>query len=242
MSTRSPIVRLRTVSTGNEELDIRLGGGLPHPSLVLIEGENGTGKTALSIQFTKGYLLEDLKVVYVTTENTVKHFLDQARNINIDLTDYFLKGQLIVFSSNISGVKWTKARVRAATKVLTEYLMRESEKYDAFVIDSASLILHYLEDGEIHTLITILRNVVKRGVSIIITIHPGIVGEKVVKEFTAASDIYLRLAIGEIGGRVVKVMNVVKIRGAPSLAESSIAFDVDPAFGIKIVPLVLAKV
>jgi len=230
------------VSTGNEELDLKLGGGIPHPSLVLMEGDNGTGKTSLSIQFAKGYLLEGLRVVYVTTENTIRHFLEQTRNINIDLTDYFLKGQLTVLSSNIRGAMWDKRRARAAAGALIKFVESGVVKYNAFIIDSMSQILHYLGDNEIHTLLTSLRGVVRRGATVMITLHPGIVGENIVKEFAAVSDVYMRLTLGEIGGRLVKVINIVKIRGAPTLAETSIAFDVDPAFGIKVVPLALAKV
>jgi len=36
-------------------------------------------------------------------------------------------------------------------------------------------------------------------------------------------------------------MKIVKLRGAISAPDASIAFDVDPAFGIKVVPLALAK-
>jgi len=240
MSLHTP--RLTTVSTGNEELDLRLGGGIPHPSLVLIEGENGTGKTALCTQFAKGYLLEELKVVYVTTENTVKQFLEQARNISIDLTDYFLKGQLTVFSSNIRGARWSRERARAAAKALVSFIEVGVGKYNAFILDSLSQVLHYLRDREVHTLLASLRRAVRMGATVIVTLHPGIVEERVVKEFAAASDVYLRLALGELGGRLVKVANIVKIRGAPTLAETSVAFDIDPAFGIKVVPLALAKV
>jgi len=36
------------VPTGNEELDMRLGGGIPCPSLLIIEGDHGSGKAVLS--------------------------------------------------------------------------------------------------------------------------------------------------------------------------------------------------
>ena len=57
----------------------------------------------------------------------------------------------------------------------------------------------------------------------------------------AISDSYIKLDFAEIGGRLIKVMKVVKLRGAAGPVDSTIAFDVDPAFGIKVVPLALAK-
>ena len=42
---------VRIISTDNEEVDRQLGGGLPVPSLVLIEGDHGTGKSVVTAQF-----------------------------------------------------------------------------------------------------------------------------------------------------------------------------------------------
>ncbi len=235
------VSRLTVVSTGNEELDVRLGGGLPSPSLIFIEGENGTGKTSLCTQFIRGYLASGLRVVYVTTENTVRQFLDQARNISLDLTNYFLMGQLHALSANLEGISWASDRVKDVVDSLLTYVYGLMGKYDAFVFDSFSVILHYIGDEDLHTLLTSLKNVVKRGKNVIITAHPGIIGERLVKELVAVSDVCFRLTLGELGGRVVKVINVIKIRGSPTLAENTVAFDVDPAFGIKVVPLALAK-
>jgi len=36
-------------------------------------------------------------------------------------------------------------------------------------------------------------------------------------------------------------MNIVKLKGVPSVFENTITFEIDPAFGIKLVPMALAK-
>lgn len=43
------------VGTGNEDLDRRLGG-VPFPSLVMMEGDHGTGKSVMAAQFALGFL------------------------------------------------------------------------------------------------------------------------------------------------------------------------------------------
>ncbi|MEM2079175.1 MAG: ATPase domain-containing protein [Nitrososphaerota archaeon] len=241
MSTPLVSPHFTTVSTGNEELDVRLGGGVPIPSLLTIEGDNGTGKTVLCCQLTRGFLIGNMKVVYITTESSVRQLLEHSKNISIDLTQSFMAGNLSIVPALIEGARWSRSRARALLRNLVEYLRNSSRSYNVIVIDSASLILHYASDFDVHNVLSELKNIVKRGVTVVMTIHPAIVSEKVVKELTAVSDVYFRLSIGEIGGRAVKVLYVVKIRGAPSIAETSIAFDVDPAFGLKIVPLALAK-
>ena len=57
----------------------------------------------------------------------------------------------------------------------------------------------------------------------------------------AVADVYFTLNTSGVGGRQVRVLNVVKMKGAPVTPSSTITFDVDPAFGIKIIPLALAK-
>jgi flagellar protein FlaH len=54
-------------------------------------------------------------------------------------------------------------------------------------------------------------------------------------------DGYIRLRAFEIGGMLIMAMEVVKLRGALGPVDSVIAFDIDPAFGIKVLPLSLAK-
>lgn len=242
MSSPTASSTLQAISTGNEELDTRLGGGLPLPALIILEGENGTGKTALCDQFVYGLTLASKKVLLITTENSVKNFLEQARNISYDLITPYVKGFLSIIPAHIEGVRWGRKPVIELLEYLTQFLRIRANEFDAIFFDSISLLISYLPTTRIHNLITELRQLVKLGKLVVVTIHPKIIGDEVVRIVAAASDVYLKLHLAEIGGRSVKVINVVKIRGALTLAETTIAFDVDPAFGVKIVPLALAKV
>ncbi len=40
------------ISTGNAEIDTKLGGGIPVGSLALVEGQSASGKSVLAQQFT----------------------------------------------------------------------------------------------------------------------------------------------------------------------------------------------
>ncbi len=243
MSISSPPIKsaLTVLSTGNEELDNRLGGGLPLPSLIVLEGDSGTGKTVICNQISYGLTSAGRKVLYVTTENTVKNFLEQAINVRYDLTTPYVKGLLAIVPAHLEGIKWCEEGVNKVVEALTNFLKLRSKKYDCIIVDSVSMLARYLSISNFYNFLTELRVLARDGKLVLITIHPEIVSKEVMKVATSTSDVYLRLAHAEIGGRAVKVINVVKIRGAPTLAESAIAFDVDPAFGIKIIPLALAK-
>src|SRR6478672_6291454 len=59
-----------TVSTGIEGLDHLLGGGLPAQRVYLIEGDPGSGKTTLGLQFLRDGIARGEKVLYVTLSET----------------------------------------------------------------------------------------------------------------------------------------------------------------------------
>lgn len=68
------------ISTGIEGLDTILGGGLSRNRLYLIEGDPGTGKTTLALQFLlKGVLLGEIGL-YITLSETKAELLAVARS------------------------------------------------------------------------------------------------------------------------------------------------------------------
>ena len=92
-----------TVSTGNGEIDKKLGGGIPASSLTLVEGQSDAGKSVLCQHLAHGSLLSSLSVAYYTAENTVKSLVTQMASLSLDVTDYFLLDQLRIYPLHISG-------------------------------------------------------------------------------------------------------------------------------------------
>src|SRR5579884_137016 len=66
------------VSTGVEGLDDVLGGGLPRSRLYLVEGDPGTGKTTLALQFLLHGREREEPVLYVTLSETKDELRDVA--------------------------------------------------------------------------------------------------------------------------------------------------------------------
>jgi archaellum biogenesis ATPase FlaH len=132
----SEIVSLKVISTGNEELDNRLGGGLPIPSLMVMEGDNGTGKTVLCVLFSIGFLNEGHKVVYITTENSVRGLLEQSKNISLDLTGDFAKGNIMIIPAHLEDIKWSQEQVKVLLDVLISFIREVSKRYDVIIMDT----------------------------------------------------------------------------------------------------------
>lgn len=70
-------------STGNEELDRVLGGGLVPGSAILLGGDPGIGKSTLLLQ-TAASLSERMRVLYVSGEESAQQIKMRASRIGVD--------------------------------------------------------------------------------------------------------------------------------------------------------------
>lgn len=232
---------LQAISTGNEELDARLGGGIPIPSLVMIEGDHGTGKSVIAQSVVYGALSQGLRVYYVTTESTVRDFILQTKRLNIDITDYFIRGKLNIFPLHLEGARWTKETATKMLPIIGRFAVATANNWDLFVVDSFSVLAVFASVEGVMDVLTRFKEVVSSGKVILLTIHPSSLSESAMIRMRAVCDGYIRLRLVDFGGRTFKVMEVVKFRGALGPVDSTIVFDIDPAFGIKIIPISLAK-
>lgn len=127
----------RVVSTGNTEIDKKLGGGIPLGSMTLIEGESDSGKSVLSQQMIWGSLYDGFTVVLYTTENTVKSFIRQMTSLSLEITDFLLLGKLKIFPITASKLKLTPNQVLT---LLLEHLGR-TDGLDLVVVDSLTTFI-----------------------------------------------------------------------------------------------------
>src|ERR1700733_12900672 len=70
----------RRILTGIAGLDDVLGGGLPQGHLYLVEGDPGTGKTTLALQFLLDGIRQGESVIYVTLSESRKELEEVARS------------------------------------------------------------------------------------------------------------------------------------------------------------------
>jgi circadian clock protein KaiC len=79
---KSELLRSRSGCPG---LDDVLGGGLPSGHVYLLEGEPGTGKTTLALQFVAAGLRDGERVLYITLSESREELMSVARTHEIDL-------------------------------------------------------------------------------------------------------------------------------------------------------------
>lgn len=79
-------------STGMEELDRVLGGGIVKGSLVLVGGDPGIGKSTLLLQLA-GSVSPRQRVLYVSGEESVKQIKIRGERLGIDSENIFVLGE-----------------------------------------------------------------------------------------------------------------------------------------------------
>ncbi|MDE1770334.1 MAG: flagellar accessory protein FlaH [Thaumarchaeota archaeon] len=231
---------IKNIPTDNEEVDRQLGGGIPTPCLMMIEGEHGTGKSALAAQFIHGMLRSKMKVLCVT-ENTIKDYIEKMKTITFNFTTPFLQNKLSILPLHVYGAVWSQKQSSFLLPVIGRYISSNSKNFDCVVIDSISLLTMYSDADHILDFITRCKHLISTGMTVILTMHKGSVPEDISMRLKSACDVYLSLSTANIGGRTVKVMNIIKLIGSTEAAESSFAFEIDNNFGIKIVPISTAN-
>ena len=85
-SEEAPPPRDGVVATGVAGLDTILGGGLPRDRIYLLDGDPGTGKTTVALQFLIEGQRRGEKGLYVTLSETAAELRSVARSHGLDLT------------------------------------------------------------------------------------------------------------------------------------------------------------
>jgi len=78
------------ISTGIDELDRVLGGGIVPGAVVLIGGEPGIGKSTLLLHLLASFATENRKVLYVSGEESARQIKMRARRLNAIHPEEFL--------------------------------------------------------------------------------------------------------------------------------------------------------
>jgi archaeal flagellar protein FlaH len=238
LSEKSSVARY--IRAMNPELDRKIGE-LRIPFLCLIEGPNDSGKSVLTQQYVYGALKCGFKTLYITTESGIRGLLKSMDEISLSVTEYYLKGLLQIYELHVKDLEWDEAlSSRFLELILNTIKLREY--FDLYVIDSLTYLVTRAKEDDILNFFTEARNIIEeKNKSIIITVHPYAFNEEMLVRMRSISDVHFILQVKEIGDRIVKLLQVPKLKGAVKQTSITLSFDVDPAFGIKVLPFSRAR-
>jgi flagellar protein FlaH len=233
MVSTDGVARVKVISTGNVEIDKKLGGGIPVGSMTLIEGESDSGKSVLCQQLIWGSLYDGFQVTLYTTENTVKSFVRQMDSLSLGISDFLLLNKLKAFA-----IQASKYHLSAA-QVLSILLAHLSDMPDSslVVVDSLTTFVTHSSIEETMTYFENCKELCDRGISVVNVVNSYAFSEAALARVRSISDAHLKLRTEQVGDMLVKVLEVAKVRGAELSTGNIVSFDVEPMLGMKIIPV-----
>ena len=231
-----------------DRLNKELGGGIPPGSIVLVEGDYGAGKSAMSQRFAYGLCQEDHSVTMLSTELTVGSFLDQMHSLDYDMVEHLLDENILFLHADIGeGNRLSGGGDDSDRKDLLKRLMEAEVMWesDVIVIDTFDAILR--NDPKFEALvrqneerqaalevISYFRDVISRGKVIMLTVDPSTLDEEVIGPFRAIADVFIELEMIEVGNDVRRQISVLRFAGMGEQVGDTIGFSVRSGTGIVI--------
>ena len=230
--------RRKSITTGSTELDKKLGGGIPVGSLVLLEGQSDAGKSVLAQHFAHSTLTNKISVACYTTENTVKSLMSQMNSLNLDVVDYFLCDRFRIYPVEMAAEDADTAESFAA---LRDHFQALPPRFELIIFDSLTGMVSHADDRGIIDFFAGCKKLCDQGRTIVAIVHSYAFADQMLIRVRSLCDAHLVMKIDQLGDRLVKTMEVAKVRNADQSTGNIISFDVEPGIGMKIIPISKAK-
>lgn len=218
------------VPFGIEGLDAAVGGGFPRGSLILLAGNPGAGKTVFSTQFLYKGAASGEPGVYVSFAEDKDLLIRHASShLGCDLEGLEKDGKLRVLDLATMKGEGVSASL--------ELVVREIASIGAkrLVIDSFSAMAQAFEEPLESRIIihTVLGKIVRKmGCTTVLIVEVPLGGARIglgVEEFAADGVIVLKA--GEFDGRLLRELELVKLRGI-ELKERKLVFTLKDGFEV----------
>jgi len=231
-----------------DRLNKELGGGIPPGSIVLVEGDYGAGKSAVSQRFAYGFCEEGHTVTMLSTELTVGSFLDQMNSLDYGMVEHLLDENMLFLHADIGdGNAFSGQDEEGDRKELLKRLMEAEVMWDSevVIIDTFDAILR--NDPKFEALvrqneerqaalevISFFRDIISQGKVVMLTVDPSTVGEEAIGPFRAIADVFIELEMIEVGNDVRRQISVLRFAGMGEQVGDTIGYSVRSGTGIVI--------
>ena len=227
LSTGSSKKKLKTGIAGLDEM---LYGGLYAKSTTLVTGASGTGKTITGMQFILEGAKRGEKGLLLAFEESQEQLARNAASFGWPMDEYFKNGMITIICGLAEGSPIEK-QYKSVQRAVWEIKPRR------FVLDSLSSLERIYEPDKFREFTVGLNNFLKNeGVaSIMINTTAALFSVESATEthLSTATDNIIILKYVELGGRMRRLINVLKQRGSMHKKEL-MEYVITPADGLKI--------
>jgi len=232
----------------HDRLNKELGGGIPPGSIILVEGDYGAGKSAMSQRFTYGLCEEGYTVTMLSTELTVGSFIDQMHSLSYDMVEHILDEKCLFLHAEVGDTNTlTGGDDDGERKELLRRLMQAEVMWstDVIIIDTFDAILR--NDPKFEALVRqneerqaaleiigFFRDLISQGKVIMLTVDPSTLDEEAIGPFRSIADVFLELEMVEVGNDVRRQISVMRFAGMGEQVGDTIGYSVRSGTGIVI--------
>lgn len=210
-----------------DELHAKLGGGLPKGCICLIEGEEGSGRSVISQRLLYGVLSDNRSASFISTEMTIRDFIDQMWSINYKVDRYLLSRKLEFFPVYPLIGNATPSRESFLDKMITSPALYRN---DLLFVDSLStLVKSNFEERGTQRLLGFLKKLTRENKSIVLTAEKG---HAALEALRLSSDVYLSLDIKQSAGSLARVINVKRFARARGEVGDSVRYRIEAGVGM----------
>ncbi|MBI0584383.1 MAG: hypothetical protein ISF22_09180 [Methanomassiliicoccus sp.] len=211
-----------------DELALKLGGGIPRGSTMLIEGAEGSGRSALCQRILYGLLQNGHTATFVSTELTLRDFIDQMYSLDYKVDKSLIKGDLHYYP-----VYPLLSNSRPRSDFLDK-LMSSPRLYDRDVlfIDSlTTLTKDSLSEANCIRLMGFLKKQMKLDKTIIMTADESC---RAADPLRQAVDIYLSIKMRPTSQEMVRTVNILRYQRAKHRVDDTMRIRIEPGIGLVI--------
>jgi flagellar protein FlaH len=227
-------VDLENIDRVNEHL----GGGLPEGAIVLIEGNYGAGKSALTQRFAYGLCEAGYRVTLISTELRVTRFLTQMHSLGYKkIETHLLNEDLLFLHADLGKFKGKRELLKRMTqsKIIWKPDVIAIDTFDAILRNDAtfdSLVRQDQGRDAALSIISYFRDMIGKGKTIILTVDPTNLSEDVINPFRSVADVYFDIEMMEVGSEIRRSINVNRFAGGGEQVGCKIGFSVRAGVGI----------
>ena len=169
-----------------------------------------------------------------TTENTTKSLLEQMESLSLDVSDYFVLGRIKVFP-----IQSIEERSQSSDISLLDIILKDMQrkKAEVVLIDSLTVFVTHSGVNEILNFFAACKKLCDYGKTILITVHEYAFNQEMLTRVRSICDVHISLRLEAVGDKLLKTMEVAKVRGARQVTGSILSFAVEPKLGLRLIPI-----
>lgn len=224
--------KFNPIKLDRDELAMNFGGGIPKNSLMVLIGEDGSGKSIVAQRLAYGFMKNDVEVCYISTELNTISFIEQMESLDYDVKYDILNGRFL-FIPMFPVMGKTKLKKNFLKRLLNTKQIFEKE---VILFDTLSFLLvsDEISQSECYDFIGILNRLTTLGKTIIFCVDPNHLNETFLSLIKSVSDIYMNLFIKTFAGNIIRAINIVRFKRPEGQFNTNIPFRIEPGKGLAI--------